>query len=68
VRGLHLRPFASAQTRIPGIVHIIGPEQGFTVRNDEIFFFNPHLFPLSSLVSLASVVILTRQVSETRCD
>ena len=28
----------------PGIVHIIGPEQGFTVRNDEIFFsYNAYL-------------------------
>jgi hypothetical protein len=58
-----------AQTLVlPGIVHIIGPEQGFTVCDVEFLAFKLCLSFISSLASHVYVVILIRQVSDTRCS
>lgn len=58
-----------AQTLIfSGIVHIIGPEQGFTVGDVEFLDFILCLSFISSLASHVYVVILIRQVSDTRCS
>ena len=48
-----------------GIVHIIGPEQGFTVCDVEFLAFELYSSLISSLASHAYAVILIRQVSDT---
>ena len=64
--------FAPILTRLaqtltsPGIVHIIGPEQGFTVRDVKFLTFELCLPFFSSLASHVCAVTLIRQVSDTR--
>ena len=56
----------SLRCPFPGIVHIIGPEQGFTVCEVKFVSLNLCLSLISSRASPAYAEIRTRQVSDAR--